>query len=277
MRQELVEEKGFPHEVSWLTDTVPVNEKIVGKKTIVYETLVDPTVVKVAGEKLKSKLFIRFGFLKPKPEEIQFVSIDKYYEPYIVIGGKYTIDYYRTCVYTINVEAKVREVILLNQKFKPEETKDPSRRGYRAIKLNGEENLLYEDNASFILDKSGHEFTLEKLPSAPSEKHPKKMLAKIGDKAQKLEIAPDADVNLIRSRIVKRPKDVKRIVHELFEVNERAVIYTPIYRVVFQNMTTGEEKALEFDGVTSKRIRRTQPFELSFAVLQEHGKRILQR
>jgi hypothetical protein len=256
---------------------VPVNEKIVRKKTIVYETLVDPTVVKVAGEKLKGKLFARFGFLKPKLEEIQFVSIDKYYEPYIVISGKYTIDYYRACAYTINVEAKVREVVLLNQKFKPEETKDPSWRGYKAIKLDGEENLLYEDNASLILDKSGHEFTLEKLPSAPSAKRPKKTLAKLGEKAQKLEIAPDADVNIIRSRIVRRPKDIKRIVHELFEVNERAVIYTPVYRVIFQNITTGEEKALEFDGVTSKRIQRTRPFELSFAVLREHGKRIIQR
>ncbi|MGC9346256.1 MAG: hypothetical protein ACP5ER_05655 [Candidatus Bathyarchaeales archaeon] len=91
-----------------MTETMSVNEEIVERKTIVYKTLVDPTVVKVAGEKLKDKLFVRFRFWKPKPEEIQFVSMDKYYEPYIVISGKYVIDYYRKCVYTINVDEKVR-------------------------------------------------------------------------------------------------------------------------------------------------------------------------
>jgi len=234
---------------------MPINEEIVERKTIVYKTLVDPTVVKVAGEKLKNKLFVKFGFLKPKPEEIQFVSIDKYYEPYIVISGKYTIDYYRKGAYTINVDEKVREVILLNQKFKPEQTKDASAKGYKLIKLEGEENLLYEDKASLVLDKSSREVPLEQLPSAPSEEHPEKMLAELGEKAKELEIAPDADVDVIKSKIVKRPKDVKRIVHELFEVTERALIYVPIYTVLFQNVTTDEVKTIEFDGVTSKRIR----------------------
>ena len=239
-----------------LTETVSVNEKIVEGKTIVYKTLVDPAVVKVAGKKLKNKLFVRFGFLKPKPEEIQFVSVDKYYEPYILISAKYTIDYYRKCTYTINVDEKVREVILLNQKFKPEQTKEASAKGYKVIKLEGEENLLYEDKASLILDKSGHEVPLEQLPSAPSEEHPKEMLAELGEKVKKLEIAPDADVDIIRSKVVKRPKDIKRIAHELFEVDERALIYTPIYKLLFKNIKTDEEKAIEFDGVTSKRIQQ---------------------
>ena len=239
-----------------LTETVSVSEKIAERKTIVYRTLVDPTVARIAGEKLKNKLFVRFGFFKPKPEEIQLVSIDKYYEPYILVSAKYTIDYYRTCAYMINVEEKVREVTLLNQKFKPEETKDASLRGYKMIRLEGEENLLYEDKASIILNKSGREVPLEQLPSAPSEEQPEKMLAELGDKAKKLEIGPDADVDIIRSRIVKRPKDIKRIVHELFEVDERVLIYTPIYEILLINVKTGEEKAIEFDGVTSKRIRQ---------------------
>jgi len=234
---------------------MPVNEEIVERKTIVYKTLVDAVVIKVAGEKLKNKLFVRFGFLKSKPGEIEFVSIDKYYEPYILINGKYTIDYYRKCVYAVNVDHKVREVIILNKKFKPEQTRNAAR-GYKVIKLEGEERLLYEDKASLILDKSGHEVPFEEFPSAPSEENPEKMLTELGEKAKKLEIAPNADVDIIRSRIVKRPKNIKRIVHELFEVDERALIYTPIYRVLFKNVKTGEVKAIDFDGVTSKRIQR---------------------
>ncbi len=235
-----------------MTETAPTGEKIVEKKLIVYKTLVDSTVVKVAGEKLKNKLFVRFGFLKPKPEEIEFVSIDKYYEPYIVVNGKYIIDYYRKSAYTVNVDEKVQEVILFNQKLRPEPSKEPSARGYKVIKLDGDEHLLYEDKASLILDRTGREVPLKQLPSAPSEEHPRKMLAELGENAKKLEIVSDADVGILRS--IKRPTDIKRIVRELFEVTERAVIYTPVYKVLFQNIKTGEVKALEFDGVTSKRI-----------------------
>jgi len=237
-----------------LTETAPTREKIVERKLIVYKTLVDPTVVKVAGEKLKNKLFVRFGFLKPKPKEIQFVSIDKYYEPYIIVNGEYIIDYFRKSAYTVNVDEKVQEVILFDQKLKPKPAKKPSAKGYKVIKLEGEEHLLYKDKASLILDKTGREVPLKQLPSAPSEEHPKKMLAELGESVKNLEITSDADVGILRSKIVKRPTDIKRIVQELFEVTERAVIYTPIYKVLFQNVKTGEVKALEFDGVTSKRI-----------------------
>jgi len=237
-----------------LTETAPTGEKIIERKIIVYKTLVDPTVVKVAGEKLKNKLFVRFGFLKPKPEEIQFVSTDKYYEPYIVINGKYIIDYYRKSAYTVNVDERVQEVILFDQKIKPKPAKEPHARGYKVIELEGEEHLLYEDKASLILDKTGREVPLKQLPSAPSEEQPKKMLAELGENAKKLEITSDADVGILRSKIVRRPTDIKQVVQELFEVTERAVIYTPIYKVLFQNVKTGEVKTLEFDGVTSKRI-----------------------
>jgi hypothetical protein len=79
------------------TETPSYSEKIAEKKTIVYETRVDPTVVKIAAEKVKDQLFTRFGFLRSNPNEVQFVSIEKYYEPYSMISGRYFIDYYRKC------------------------------------------------------------------------------------------------------------------------------------------------------------------------------------
>ena len=92
-------------------------ENIEKRKTIVYEAHIDPTVIRVSGEKLKKQLFTRFGFLKPKSDEIQFVSLDKYYEPYIVISGKYFIDYFRKCTYIFKVDEGVREVVLLDNKL----------------------------------------------------------------------------------------------------------------------------------------------------------------
>jgi hypothetical protein len=232
----------------------PSNEKIVERKTIVYETLVDPTVTKVAGEKIKDQLFSRFGFLKPKPEEIQLVSIDKYYEPYIMISGNYLIDYYRKCAYTVKVDNEVLEVILLNNKFEPKQSMDSYAKDYNVIKLEGEERLTKENKASLILDRHGQDVTLDRLSTAPSERHTKKILAEFHVE----EIAQDVDLDIIRSRILKRPNDINRLVSEIFEIDERVVIYAPRFRLSYRRVKSGEERTVEFDGVTAKRIPRSK-------------------
>jgi len=229
-------------------ETSPTKENIVERKTIVYEAPIDPTVIRVSGEKLKQQLFSRFGLLKPKSEEIQFISLDKYYEPYIVISGKYFIDYYRKCTYLFKVDEAVREVVLLDHKFLPDASK--SSKNARVIKLPGEERLVNEAKAFLILDKNGRDAEVDNLPSAPSEKKPEKVIKELGIE----ELAENVDVNFIRERIAKRPKDISRIVEEVFDVTERSVIYTPRYKLLFRWMKTGEEKILVLDGVTAKRI-----------------------
>src|SRR4030042_3691530 len=72
-----------------------LQEKIVERKNIVYETLVDPAVIRIAAENLKDQLFTKYGFLRPTPEEATLVTVEKTYEPFIMITGKYSIDYYR--------------------------------------------------------------------------------------------------------------------------------------------------------------------------------------
>jgi hypothetical protein len=229
-------------------------EKIAERKTVVYETRIDTTVVQVTGERLKVQLFTRFGFMKPRPEEIQFVSVDKYYEPYMVMSGRYFIDYYRKCAYKLKVDKKVLEIILLNHRLKPNQSTDSYEKGYKEVKLEGEERLMYEVKTSLILDKMGQEVTANSFPSAPSERNPMNILKKYGAE----EIPPDADLKIIRSKIHKRPEDASRIVKELFEVSERTIIYTPRFRIVYKNVKTGNKRILEIDGVTSKRIP-TQP------------------
>jgi hypothetical protein len=210
------------------TGTVLSSEKIAERNTIVYETRIEPTVIEAIGEKIKAQLFTRFGFMKPKPEEIQLVSIDKYYEPYMVVGGRYAIDYYRKCAYTVKVDNRVQEVILSNRKYRPNQATDSPAKDHNVVKLEGEERLTNEVKASLILDKFGQQVAPKELPSAPSEKNPREILAAFG-------------------------------VNELFEVNERAVVYAPRFRVLYTNVKTGEGKAVEFDGVTAQRIQRPRP------------------
>lgn len=233
----------------------PSSEKIAERNTIVYETCIEPNVIETIGEKVKAQLFTRFGFIRPKPEEIQLVSIDKYYEPYMMVSGRYFVDYYRKCTYTVKVDNRVQEIILANQKYKPTQPTDSSTKDNNVLKLQGEERLTNEVKASLTLDKFGREVTLGELTSATPEKNPKEILAEFGVK----EIDQDADLDIIRSKIFKRPKDLNRLVTELFEVNERAIIYTPRFRVLYTNSKKGEMKAVEFDGITAQRIQHPHP------------------
>jgi len=235
------------------TVQIPANpeqapEKLADRKIIVYKTLIDPTVIKLATEKVKDRLFVKFGFLKPNPDQIQQVSFEKDYEAFVIVDGKYNIDYYRRRIYTVRVDDKAQEVILFNQTFKPEVSNEPAG---KVVRIEGEERLIHEAKAYIVLSADGREVSPKRIPSAPSEEHSKKLAAEI-ETTKRLEILPNEEVDIIRNKIVRRPPEIKRVVKELFEITDRAVIYTPIYKVKFQNNKTGEAKTVKFDGVTAR-------------------------
>jgi len=221
-------------------------DKIVPRKTVVLETFVDPTVIKVSGERLKRQLFAKFGIKESKSAPIELVSMEKYYVPFIVISARYFLDYYRLSDYTISIDKDVSEVILLNQKIYPKKYQNSP----ATIKLEGEERLVVEKKGFFMLDKDGKEANLGTLHSAPSEKNPEETIAKYNIR----QIDTQADVDFVRKRIVQRPENLNRIVSEVFEVDERVVIYSPIFKLTYVNAYTYQKKSVEFDGVTSTRI-----------------------
>lgn len=227
-------------------------EKIAPRKTIVYETLIDPAVIKIAAENLKDRIFTKYGFLKTKPEEVSIVSIDKHYKPYIMISGKYTVEYYRKYVWTFKVADDVSEVLLGIDKLEPKQVTDSYGNVYRKIELQGEERVKKDVKASLVLDESGRDVSLKEFPLAPSERSPEEVLAKSCTE----EVSAEFDLSVLRTRIFKRPPDVSWIANELFEVNERVVIYVPFFKVLFRTVKTGKEKTFEFDGLTGKLIRK---------------------
>jgi len=239
-----------------LAKLTPILEEIPERKIVVYKTLVDPTVVKIAGEKLKIKMFTRFLFLKPQPEEIQTVSVEKYYAPYFLVDGNYSIDYYRKRFYTFNVDRRVQEVILLEKTLTPDLPKKRANLSYKSITLEGEERLLYENKVCLLLNEAGREVNPRQVPSAPCEEHPKKALKKFKENMKNVEAAPNKEIDVLSSKIVKRPADVERVVQEQFQVSERSVIYKPVYKLTFKNVRTDEMKNVKIDGVTGRPILR---------------------
>jgi hypothetical protein len=233
-------------QVPSISESIP--EKIADRKIIVYKTLIDPTVIKLATEKVKDRLFVKFGFLKPNPDQIQQVSFEKDYEAFVIVDGRYNIDYYRRRIYTLRVDDKAQEVIMFNQTFKPEVNMESAG---KVVRIEGEERLIHEAKAYIVLSADGREVSPKRIPSAPSEEHSKKLAAEI-EATKKPQILPNEEISITRSKIVRRPLEIKRVVKELFEVTDRAVIYAPIYRIKFQNVKTGETKTVKFDGVTAR-------------------------
>ena len=243
--------------MSYLKTIPPVPEKISKRKIIVYKSRVDPTIVKLTAEKMKYKLFGKFGLSKRKAEDIRVVSVDKYYEPYSLIDARYNIRYFKKRVYTLDVDPETEEVKLLGASYMPEAkpgaSGDDGASG-KVFSLEAELWSSYDDKAYLVLDKDGKEIPPDQVPAAPSEDHPEKILKEFGKKSGMVKVSPRKEIDMVKSRIVKRPSDMSEIEEELFQISEHAVIYSPLYEITFRNVRTGEERVVKIDGVSAKII-----------------------
>ena len=237
-----------------MSETAIVPEKIVERKIIAFKPRLDLNAIRLTAEKMKTELFTKFMFLKRKPKEIRIVSIDKYYEPYVIVDGEYTIDYSKKWVHAIEVDETMQEITLFGKTFRPEPLKNHPEKPYKVIKLTGEGRFRHENKAHIIFDRWWREVGLEQLPYVPFEEQPEKILKKFGKKFGKVEILDEKEIEILRSRIVQRPPDVANVHKELFMVSERAVIYKPMYQLTFQNIKTREKATMIIDAVTGRRL-----------------------
>jgi hypothetical protein len=235
-----------------LSEIPPIPEKISERKIIVYKSRVDPTIVKLTAEKMKYKLFNKAGFSKRRLEEVRVVSVDKYYEPYILIDAKYNIKYFKKKVYVLNVDPEVEEAKILGESYKPEIDSGSSGESRKVIRLEAEMWSSYYDKLYLVLDGEGRKISPDQVPAAPSEDHPEEILKEFSKKSGMVQGSAQKEVELVKNRIAKRPSDIAKIADELFQVSEHVVIYSPVYEITFRNVRTGEEKLIKIDGVTAK-------------------------
>ena len=240
-----------------MTAISKVPENIAKMKVIVYKSKVDPVILKQKAEEMKNELFVK-RFSKPKPEDIHVVSVDKHYEPYVLVEAKYRIEYYTKKVYIIEVAEKAKEVKILEESFKPQMVSIPDTEPEQfrnVINLEGQEWSYYENKVYLILDKKGNEISPDQVPIAPSEDNPKKILKEFGKKAEKVKVSTREVILLAKTKIIKKPSDVDNVDNEIFQVTEHAKIYNPIYIITLRNVKTKEEKTVRIDGVTAEVIQ----------------------
>ena len=222
-------------------------QKIVDTRTVILKSRMDSNRVKLQGEKVKTSFFVRFRFLKPRAKDIVLIAFSKYYEPYIVIGGKYSIDYCKRHGYALKVEDRTQALFIDGKKLKPEPMSLEGEA--RVIKLVGEEHSHYENDSYLVLDRMLQEVSPENLSFAPSESELEDLPHANLD-LRKPHITLDDEIAILRSKIAKRPSDVAEIVRENFEINERTIIYSPVYELTYKNLKNGKRVTALINGVT---------------------------
>jgi hypothetical protein len=222
-------------------------QKIVDTRTIILKPRLDSRMARLQGEQLKTSFFARFGFLKPKSRNVLLVAFGKYYEPYIVIGGKYSIDYCKRHNYALKVEDRTQAMFIDGKKMKPEPMSLQDKA--KVIKLVGEEHSHYENETYLILDRMMQEVSSDNLFFAPFESEYETQPA-AGFDLKKPQISMEEEISFLRSRVARRPADVAEIIREKFEINERTIIYSPVYELTYKNVKNGESVTALINGIT---------------------------
>jgi hypothetical protein len=225
--------------------------KVADRKTVVLKPRLNREMVKQLGEDLKCNFFTKIGFLKPKPEDVEVISIEKHYEPYLIVGGRYAVDYCKKRLFNVRVDERAGDIAFFGKTFEPKPLHDQPHSTIKAIEFEGEVCSHREHETYFVLDKMGDEVPSERLPLAPREEPYTAESTDLSTIAEDIGISCEEEVDFLRSRIVNRPSEGE-ITREIFEVNDRALVYSPIYQLTVQNARTKEKVTVKIDGITAE-------------------------
>ncbi|MEJ2241324.1 MAG: hypothetical protein P8Y18_04185 [Candidatus Bathyarchaeota archaeon] len=231
---------------------IDVPEKVIERKIIVYKPRVNIQTIRSIAENMKTQIFRKFIFVKPKPEEVHIVSIDKYFEPYVFVDGEYRIIYSKKWVHNVKVDETMQELTIYGEKVAPKSLKKHLKVPCKILQLKGCGRFKFEIKSNIIFDKNWQEVGVEELPFLPFEEQPERILSNFDRNYGNIRMTDEKEVEILKSRIIKRPSDILTIHHELFEVDERAEIYKPMYKVVIKNFKSQKELILVIDAITGK-------------------------
>ncbi len=226
-------------------ETLP--QSMADTKTLVLMPQLDQGDVQLIGEKIKPSLFSKFGF-KPKPVDIRLLASETYFEPYLIIAGKYVLDYCRRHIFKVNVKETTTKVFIAGQEFRSEQS-DPKVTD-KVIKMTGEEYVHHERQAYYILDRFKREIPPEKLPVSPFETKKKK--AKLSSIFKSMSISDEIQIEFLKSKIAQRPADVAEIIKEVFDITERTIDYYPMYQLTFENTKSKKCATIVINGITGE-------------------------
>ena len=231
------------------TEVLP--QKIVDRKIVILKPRLGKANARLLAENNKNNFFTKSKFLKHQSSDISIVGFSKYFEPLIIIGGKYSINYCKKQELKIECGNQAQKIFVGGEEFKlePSDPGSPS----RIIAFPAEEHYQYTEETYFVLDRFMREITPEKIHMAPFEcEHENDKNLDID--SRKVTVSLEEEIAFLRQKIVRRPSDADVIIKEVFEINERMIIYNPIYELVLQSVKTAKTIIILIDAITGNII-----------------------
>ncbi len=226
-------------------ETLP--QSIADAKTIVLKPRLDQGDLRLIAEKIKPSIFARFGF-KPKLENVRLLASETYFEPYLIIAGKYVLDYCRKHVFEVNVKETTTKIFVAGQEFKSEQS-DPKLTN-KVVKMTGEEHAHHERQGYYILDRVKREIPPEKLPISPFIIQKDSSI--LNSSFKSIHISDETQIEFLKAKIAQRPADVAEIIREIFDITDRTIAYYPMYQLTFENVKNRKDATVTVDGITGE-------------------------
>ncbi len=223
--------------------------KIAERKTYLLNSKLDYSDARFIGETIKMSLFDRGILSKPKLRDISFLTSNKCYEPFFVVGGKYSLDYRKRNTYTFKVDNQTQKMRIGAEEFKS--ASSPNDRLSRFVGIVGEEYAHCENETYLVLDRMMREISPEELPLAPFVEETWSSYNSDLE-FRKARISPESEVAFLRARLVKVPSNASEVIRENFEITQRLLVYKPVYELTFENVKSKEVATALIDGITGK-------------------------
>mgnify|MGYP001818655376 CR=1 FL=1 len=203
-------------------------------------------------------------FSRPKPDEIHVHSKIIAYESYMIISGKYEIDFYRKATHKIDVNGDVIEIVMGDGIF-PIKTKsgildkfgDKMREGIgidkEEVELEVEEHAVQRQSGTLTLDHHGHEVKEfpYKIDSKSVENYPTRILEQNSENIKPQELAKESCIDKLRTKLCKTsPQDI-RMNSEKFIIDKITTVYVPVHEARCVDPKKKIE-ILRVDGITKK-------------------------
>lgn len=229
-----------------------IQEKIVQRKIIFFKPAFDSKSIRNLAEKAKNQMFTKFFVFKTNPEESIINTIDKFFEPYIVIDGHYVIEYSMDWNHSIKVNEEMQKLKISNKNFEPKLFKKDNELPYKILELEGTGRFFHEERKRIVFDQQWNKVRLDILPYLPFEEETHEILNETHNKQLLHDLKAEKEVEILKSIIFKRPQETKKIHHELFSVTERALVFKPMYKITATHTKTKKEVSFQIDGVNGK-------------------------
>ena len=211
-------------------------------------------------EKKKAGLFGTV-FTRPKPEEIKVTAIDLFYEPYWIVGGRYTGDYYRKNTYIIKTDPSVKEVKIEEGLYPVQ--KESS--GWSKLKkgvvgsndnqltIPVEEHIEVDVEDEIVFNFQGNEVKLNyKIESQHQENFPEKVLNEKKDNVRKCLLEQDETVRRLETVLKDVEEDVNMI-KEKISIDKLVQVFVPVYEARCVDLKNKVE-LLRIDAINKKII-----------------------